>query len=91
MDNPSDIDRYLDLKSLSVYSSLAVSTLRYHIRKNGLPYFRIPGAKGKTGKILIKTNEFNGWMGKYRMNEYVDLDSIANDVIDTLKQGESES
>jgi hypothetical protein len=79
------LDEYLDIKSLSAFSKIGCSTIRYHIRENGLPCFQIPGKKGKAGKILIKRNEFHKWMERYRMNVSVDLDAIASDVMDTLR------
>ncbi len=89
MDNPSD--QYLELKGASTYSKIGVSTLRYHIRENGLPCFRIPGKKGKTGKILIKRSEFDDWIERYRANDFIDPDTIADDVINSLNMAESDS
>jgi len=40
-------DQFFDLKGLSVYSSLGISSLRYHIKENGLPAFKIPGKKDR--------------------------------------------
>jgi len=88
MINPSD--EYFDFKSLSTYSKIGDSTLRYHIRENGLPCFRIPGKKGKTGKILIKRSEFDAWMERFRGNDYLDPDIIANDVISSLNAPKSD-
>ena len=88
MDNPSD--EYLDLKGLSTYCKMGVSTLRYHIRENDLPWFRIPGKKDRTGKILIKRSEFDNWMGRFRGNDYIDLNTIADDVISSLNMADSD-
>lgn len=72
-------DQYFDLKGLSVYSSIGVSTLRDHIRVD-LPCFK---AKGK---ILVKRSEFDAWMlEKHRHKP--ELNSIVDDVMDSLKSG----
>ena len=55
-------DQYFDLKGLSIYSALAVPTLRDHIRVGCLPYFKVKG------KILVKKSDFDhgsnlsGWI-----------------------------
>ena len=74
-------DQYFDLKGLRVYSGLGESTLRYHISENELPAFKIPGKRGKTGKILIKRSEFDAWLEQFRENDFVDIESIANEMV----------
>ncbi|MEA1947006.1 MAG: helix-turn-helix domain-containing protein [Thermodesulfobacteriota bacterium] len=74
-----DTDRLLDLKGLSEYSSLGIPTLRDYIRSNGLPCFKIKG------KILIKLSEFDTCLKRYRVNRNQDLDSIVDEVMDSLK------
>ena len=69
---------------------MGVSTLRYHIRENGLPCFKIPGKKEKTGKVLIKRSEFDGWMERYRGNDYLDPNAVAEDVIRSLDGANSD-
>ena len=83
-------DEYLDLKGLSTYSKMGVSTLRYHIRVNDLPWFGITGKKDKTGKVLVKRSEFDNWMERFRCNDYLDPDAIATDVINLLNAVKSE-
>ena len=83
-------DEYLDLKGLSTYCKMGVSTLRYHIRENDLPWFRIPGKKDKTGKVLIKRSEFDGWIERFRANDYLDPDTLADDVIRSLDVAQSD-
>lgn len=68
-------DKYFDLRGLSAYSSLSVSTLRGHIRLDGLPCYLVKG------KILVRQSEFERWMSNYRMNVNVDIDKIVDDVI----------
>ena len=82
MDNPTD--EYLDLKGLSTYSKMGVSTLRYQIRVNAMPWFGITGKKDKTGKVLVKRSKFDNWIERFRGSEYLDPDSIATDVINSL-------
>ncbi len=78
-------DEYFDLKSLASYSKLGISTLRHHIRANGLPCFQIPGEKQKKGKILVKRSEFDNWLEKYRLIDYLDLNAIADSAIATIE------
>ena len=85
MDNLSD--EYLELKGASTYSKMGVSTLRYHIRKNGLPCYKIPGKKGNTGMILIKRSEFDNWMERFRANDFINPEALADDVINSLNIG----
>jgi hypothetical protein len=79
-----DNDKYLSLKNLSTYADMGSSTLRYHIRKNGLPCFKVPGKGGHTGVILVKRSEFDGWLERFRSNDFVDPDTVADDVIRSL-------
>jgi hypothetical protein len=72
-------DRLFDLRGLSVYSTLGVSTLRDHIRKDGLPCFKIGG------KILVKLSEFDKWLEGYRLHKGRDINSIADDVMRELR------
>ncbi len=72
-------DQYFDLKGLSTYCALAVSTLRDHIRSGSLPCFKVKG------KILVKQSEFNAWLEGYRFNKKQDLSNIVNGVIEGLK------
>ena len=80
-------DEYLDLKGLSTYSKMGVSTLRYHIRVNDMPWFRIPGKKARTGKILVKRSEFDIWIERFRASEFIDSEKIADEVIRSLSDG----
>ena len=70
---------YFDLKGLSVYSALAVSTLRDHIGAGRLPCFKVKG------KILIKRSEFDGWIEGYRFNKKQDLTGMVDDIFTSLK------
>jgi hypothetical protein len=69
---------YLDLKRLSIYSSLGVPTLRNYL-KSGLPHYKLQG------KILVKVEHFNLWMRQFFMNKKQDLDAICDDVLKSLK------
>jgi hypothetical protein len=72
-------DRFFDLKGLSGYASLAVPTLRDHLRApGGLPHFKVKG------KILVKKSEFDSWLeAKFRARN--DLDVIVDGVLESLK------
>jgi hypothetical protein len=75
-------DRFFDLKGLSLYSSMGVSSLRHHIRENGLPHYAVRGEKGQASKILVKRSEFDKWMAhKWRD----DINRIADEVLRELK------
>ncbi len=77
-------DQYFDLKGLSVFSSMAVGTLRDHIKAGSLPCFKV------RGKILIKMSEFDAWIEGYRMNKKQELNNIVDDVMEGLKGTKSE-
>lgn len=72
-------DQYFDLRGLSAYSSLAVPTIREHIRAGGLPAFKVKG------KILVKMSEFDKWIEGYRQNKAQDLDALVDGVMDELR------
>jgi hypothetical protein len=75
-------DKFFDLKGLSVYSSLGLSSLRYHIRENGLPHYSVRNDKGQVTKLLVKRSEFDKWMAhKWRD----DIDRIADEVLREFK------
>jgi excisionase family DNA binding protein len=78
-------DQFLDLQGLSAYSSLCVSTIRDHIKKNRLPAFTVGG------KILIKRSEFDDWMNRFRLNRRKDPDAIANEVVGSLQAEKSDT
>ena len=71
-------DNYFDLQGLSAYSTICVSTLRDHIRRDGLPAFKV------RGKILIRRSEFDSWMEHFRENKKKDIEAIADEVIGQL-------
>jgi hypothetical protein len=69
---------YLDLKALAGYASCSVRWLRMqlHRKENPLPYFRIEG------KVLVKLDEFDHWIAKYRVAPQPDeLDQLIDDVV----------
>lgn len=77
-------DQYFDLRGLSVYSSVAVSTLRDYIKAGDLPCFKIKG------KILIKLSEFDAWLEGYRFYKKQDLNVMVDDVLNSLKSRKSD-
>jgi excisionase family DNA binding protein len=72
-------DQYFDLRGLSVYSALGVSTLRDYIRAGRLPAFKVKG------KVLIRKSEFDRWIEKHRINRKIDIGRIANEALRSLK------
>ncbi len=72
-------DQYMDLKGLSAYSSLAVGTLRDHIRRGSLPGFKVKG------KVLIKKSEFDTWIEAHRINRKRRINDIVSEAMKSLK------
>ena len=83
MNDSADINRLLDLRGLSEYSSLGVPTLRDYLRSGGLPYFKLKG------KILVRLSEFNAWMESFKIEPKQELDLLVDEVISSLKGHES--
>lgn len=83
MSNLPDTDRLFDLKSLSHHSCLGVPTLRDYIRSGGLPHYKL------RGKILVRLSEFNEWLESFRIDTKQELDSLVNNVIESLCDAES--
>ena len=79
MDNLSDTDRLLDLKSLSRHSCLGIPTLRDYLRSGGLPHFKLKG------KILIRLSEFDSWLESFRVDTKSDINNLVDDVLKSLK------
>ena len=67
-------DQLFDLKGLSAYSSLSVSTLRHHVR-DGLPAYSV------RGKILVRRSEFDRWLEGFRVSKDHDLNKLADDIM----------
>ena len=81
-------DRYFDLPGLAIYSGLSVSSLRYHIKGNGLPAYSIPGKSSKSGKLLVKQSEYDQWLRHYKWQPEIqntDGDSKAGELLARLK------
>jgi len=72
-------DQYFDLKGLSTFSAMAVSTLRNFIRTGNLPAYKVHG------KILIKRSEFDAWINTFKINRKQDLSAICDDILENLK------
>ena len=71
-------DCFFDLKGLSAYSCISVGSLRDYL-KTGLPYFKLKG------KILVKRSEFDAWLERYRVNKKQDLNTLCDDILESLK------
>jgi len=72
-------DGYFDLPGLAKYCSLKVPTLRDHIRSGDLTAYKVKG------KILIKKSEADAWIERHRIHKNQNLDTICNEVMDSLK------
>ena len=68
-------DYLFDLRGLSAYASLSVSSLRAHIRSNGLPAYQV------NGKILVRKSEFDQWLSQFRVNRAQDLNRLVDEII----------
>ena len=74
-------DQFFDLRGLSSYSSLGVSTLRSYISKGWIPHFKIGG------RVLIKRSEFDAAMEKkFRVTKSGDLKSMVDEVCARLRK-----
>jgi hypothetical protein len=72
-------EKYLDLRGLAEYSSLAVPTLRDYLRGlNPIPHYKL------RGKVLVKQSEFDRWMEGFRVDAST-LDQVVADVLKSLK------
>jgi hypothetical protein len=70
---------YLDLKALSHYSCIGVSTLRGILSRPGGPaFFKLKG------KILVNKTEWDRWLKQFK-TAAVDLDSIVDEAIAGMK------
>lgn len=69
---------YLDLRRLSVYSSLGVPTLRGYL-KSGLPHYKLQG------KILVRVEHFDKWIEQFLVNKKQDLTQIVDSVLSDIK------
>jgi excisionase family DNA binding protein len=78
-DTSNQSDRYLDLRGLSRYSSLAVPTLRDYIRQGSLPHYRL------RGKLLVRKSDFDAWIEQFKVDEREDLDTLVEDVVASFK------
>jgi len=72
-------DQYFDLSGLSAYSSIGISTLRGHIKRDGLPCFKL------RGKILVRKLEFDSWISQFRLHKEQDISQIADEAISKVK------
>ena len=77
-------DQYFDLRGLSAYSSMAISTLRDHVRQGKLPCFKCKG------KILIKRSEFDQWLETFRVNKRKDLTRLVDETVAQLKKSKKQ-
>lgn len=73
--------RYLDLRTLSVYSSCSVRWLRDRLvdRMCPLPHHRVGG------KLLVSREDFDQWMQRFRsVNAEAGLDRLVDEVMTGL-------
>ncbi len=70
-------DRYLDKREAASYTSLSIRNLEARLAE--IPHFRV----GK--KILFKKSEIDKWMETYREGGTQNLDRIADEVIENIR------
>ncbi len=73
-----DRDRYMDKREAAAYTSLSVRNLEARLPE--IPHFRV----GQ--KILFKKSEVDRWMETYREGGTRNLDRIADEAIESLKE-----
>ena len=81
MEQPSINMGYFDLQALAAYSCCSVRWLRDRLadRTYPLPHHRVEG------KLLIKREDFDRWMGHYRVcRQPNDVDRIVDDILSGL-------
>lgn len=68
----TELDPFLSLRALSLYSGLGVRTLRGYLTdpRRPLPCYRV-GAK-----ILVRRSEFDSWMRQHRQVGSADVDRL---------------
>jgi hypothetical protein len=72
-------EKYLDLRGLALYSSLAVPTLRDYMKgMNPIPHYKL------RGKVLVKQSDFDRWMEGFRVDASR-LEQVVADVLKSLK------
>ena len=76
--NASD-GQYLDLRRLSTYCSVGVPTLREHLRRGKLPFYKL------RGKILVRRKDFDAYMERHRVDKREDLEELVEDAISSLE------
>ncbi|MEE9137956.1 MAG: hypothetical protein V3V07_05345 [candidate division NC10 bacterium] len=76
-----DLDPYLSLRALAIYSGLSVRTLRKTLADSvhPLPHYRPGGSK-----VLVRRSDFDRWMSRFR-REGQDLDRIVSEALGGLK------
>ena len=68
---------FFDLKNLSIYSNLAIPTLRDYL-KSGLPHYRLKG------KILVKRVDFEVWLEQFRVDSGSELSTLVEDILEQM-------
>ena len=76
-------DAYLSLRALASYGGVSVRWLRDRLTDPHypLPCFRLPG-----GKILVKRDDYDQWMSRYRQVGRADVNAIVQNVLTDLAQ-----
>jgi excisionase family DNA binding protein len=78
-------DEYLSLRQLAEYSKLSVRSLRRFIAEDDLPHYRVKGAGGSTGKVLVRRSDFDRWMETQWRHDGRDIDDIVNRTMESLR------
>ncbi|RLB33920.1 MAG: hypothetical protein DRH11_07650 [Deltaproteobacteria bacterium] len=74
---------YLDLKGLSIYSSLGVGTLRDYISAGDLPAYKVKG------KVLVRVDEFDAWVQSHKISRKDKTSTVVDEVFQSLNKCKS--
>ena len=71
-------DRYIDKRQAATYTSLSTRTLES--RLDEIPHFRVGN------KVVFKKSELDHWMETFREGNSQNLNRIADEAIESLKE-----
>ena len=75
-------DRFLDVREAVEYLPFSERTLREHIRRRDLPFYRVGG------KLAFRKSELDEWMARFKVQAEceVDVEGIVDGVMEEIKQ-----
>ena len=73
-----DANRFFDKKELAMYLSVSTRTIEKHLAE--IPHYRLHGSM-----LRFKKSEIDEWVEQYRESNGDSLNSIADEVLESLK------